>query len=87
MIDFGDIINKHFKNTGMLINHTIHFLAGCIGFRYNYIIPIFIIYQLYDSIDFNNLKTYPKDNLMLDITIFCIGYWFINFIKIEYKKS
>ena len=41
----------------------------------------------FENIDFNNLKTYPKDNLMLDITIFCIRYWFINFIKIEYKKS
>ena len=80
MIDLGSIIQKNFKNTGNIINHTIHFLVGCIGFKYKFIIPMFIVYQLYDSIDFNDLKTYPKDNIMLDISIFCLGYWFINFI-------
>lgn len=87
MVDLGYIIKKKFKNKGRLINHTIHFLIGCIGFRYNLMIPIFITYQLYDSIDFNDLKNYPKDNFMLDISVFCVGYWFINFIKIEYKKT
>ena len=32
-------------------------------------IPIFITYQLYDSIDFNDLKT-SKDNF-LDISVLC----------------
>ena len=82
MIDPGDTINNYFgKKKGMIINHIIHFIEGCLAFKYAIIIPFYIIYQLYDSIDFNNLKNYPKDNIILDISIFCVGYWCINLIS------
>ena len=78
-MDIGNIINHHTGKYGMLINQTIHVVLGGFAVKYPYIIPAYIIYQLYDSIDFANLKRYPKhnDNIMLDLVMFCIGYWVV----------
>lgn len=87
MIDLGDVINNYFlKTNGMFINHAIHFVEGGLAVKYPLIIPMYVIYQLYDSIDFNNLTNYPKanDTIILDLIIFCIGYWFVTFIQ-NYK--
>ena len=76
MVDFGiNIINIFRKKNGILINHIIHFILGIISLKYTFIIPLYILYQIYDSIDFNNLMNYPKDSIIFDISVFCIGYW------------
>ena len=79
-MDIGNIINQHTGKYGMLINQTIHVVLGGFAVKYPYIIPAYIIYQLYDSIDFTNLTHYyPKhnDHIMLDLVMFCIGYWLV----------
>ncbi len=45
-----------------------HFFFGMITFKYLWIAPLFIIYQLYDIYD---------KNLFVDITEYLIGYLFI----------
>lgn len=48
-----------------------HFIFGFIAFKYEIIIPIFILYQLYD---------YRDKNILIDIIEFFIGYIFYLFI-------
>ena len=78
-MNIGNIINQHTGKYGMLINQTIHVVLGGLAVKYPYIIPAYIIYQLYDSIDFTNLTHYPKhnDTIMVDLVMFCIGYWVV----------
>ena len=58
-----------------------HFIFGLIAFKYEIIIPIFILYQLYD---------YHDKNILIDIIEFFIGYIFnllIFTVKIKYNYN
>lgn len=55
-----------------------HFFFGITAIKYKWIIPLFIIYQLYD---------YKDKNLFVDITEFLLGYLVIYLIIIYKKKK
>lgn len=44
-----------------------HFFFGFIALKYEWIIPVFILYQLYD---------YYDKNILVDIAEFFVGYFF-----------
>lgn len=65
-------------------NHIIHFILGMLAFKYNFLIPLFLIYQLIDGIPLKYKVTRigPKtDDIPLDLLFFCLGEIFMRLIN------
>jgi hypothetical protein len=58
------------------VNHLIHFLVGMVSYKYYYVTPIFIIYQLIDGFKFKYkvVREGPStDDIPLDFLFFSLG--------------
>ena len=55
-------------------NSLIHFVLGVLSYYYQFIIPLFLLYQILESyyIVYNNKK---DENIIIDVTEFIIGYF------------
>ena len=59
-----------------LLNHIIHIILGILSNYYSYIVPIFLVYQLFDGYKFNYkvvLKGKQTDDIQLDLLFFSLG--------------
>ena len=77
MIDLGDIIAGKF---GKWANDIIHFIQGMCSYHFPIIVPIFILYQCIDSINWNNkILEFPKENdsIVKDLTCFIWGHLYL----------
>lgn len=62
-----------------LLNHIIHFVLGILSNYFSYIIPIFLLYQIFDGYKFNYkvvLDGKITDNIQLDLFVFSLGALF-----------
>lgn len=66
MIDFGEIIDFYFPDYGWLLIDMSHIILGYLAGIYPSIIILFIVYQVFDIKE--------EDNLNRDIFFFGIGY-------------
>ena len=58
------------------LNHTIHFFLGIISSKYQFVVPLFLMYQLVDGYKFNYLLTRTgkqTDDIYLDLLLFALG--------------
>jgi|SaaInlStandDraft_1057018.scaffolds.fasta_scaffold276084_2 hypothetical protein len=66
-----------------LQNHIIHFILGMLAFKYYFITPIFLIYQLYDGFPllYKVTRTGSKtDDIPMDLLFFSLGEIFSRII-------
>jgi len=59
-----------------LLNHIIHIVLGILSNYYSFIVPIFLMYQLFDGYKFNYkvvLKGNKTDDIQLDLLFFSLG--------------
>ena len=71
-------------------NHIIHFVLGIISSKYQFIIPLFLIYQIIDGYKFKYILTTTgkqTDDIYLDILLFALGGFFMRYLKIEINLS
>ena len=67
-----------------LINHIIHFTLGVLSNYYNNIVPIFLLYQIFDGYKFNYkvvLKGEKTDDIQMDLLIFSLGAISLRLVK------
>jgi len=65
------------------INHIIHFFLGLISSKYQFIIPLFLIYQLIDGYKFKYILTTTgnqTDDIYLDLLLFALGGFSMRYI-------
>lgn len=58
------------------LNHLIHFILGIISSKYQFITPLFLMYQLFDGYKFNYAvvrKGRITDDIPLDLLFFALG--------------
>ena len=58
------------------LNHLIHFILGIISSKFNFITPLFLIYQLFDGLKFKYMLTTTgekTDDIYLDLLFFSLG--------------
>lgn len=59
-----------------LLNHIIHFILGILSNYYTYIVPIFLVYQIFDGYKFNYkvvLNGEKTDDIQMDLLLFSLG--------------
>ena len=64
-------------------NHLIHFILGIISSKYNFIIPLFLIYQIIDGFKFKYKLTTTgsqTDDIYLDLLLFALGGFSMRYI-------
>ena len=64
-------------------NHLIHFILGIISSKYNFITPLFLIYQLFDGYKFKYKLTTTgskTDDIYLDLLFFSLGGFSMRYI-------
>ncbi len=67
-----------------LLNHIIHFVLGFSSNYYSYIVPIFLVYQLFDGYKFNYkvvLNGSNTDDIQMDLLLFSLGAVFYRVFK------
>uniref|UniRef100_A0A6C0CPL9 Uncharacterized protein n=1 Tax=viral metagenome TaxID=1070528 RepID=A0A6C0CPL9_9ZZZZ len=67
-----------------LINHIIHFTLGVLSNYYNNIVPIFLLYQIFDGYKFNYkvvLKGEKTDDIQMDLLLFSLGAISLRLLK------
>jgi len=67
-----------------LLNHIIHFILGILSNYYTVIIPIFLIYQIFDGFKFNYkvvLYGEQTDDIHLDLLYFALGALSVRLFK------
>ena len=65
------------------INHFIHFILGIISIKYNFIVPIFLLYQIIDGYKFKYILTASgkqTDDIYLDLLLFALGGFSMRYI-------
>ena len=65
------------------INHFIHFILGIISINYNFIVPIFLLYQIIDGYKFKYILTASgkqTDDIYLDLLLFALGGFSMRYI-------
>lgn len=67
MVDFGNIIERHYPEYGWLIIDISHFLLGVLAYRYKIVLVLFVIYQVLD------IKP-EGDHLLRDFSTFGVGF-------------
>jgi len=58
------------------LNHIIHFILGIISSKYQFVVPLFLMYQLVDGYKLNYLLTRTgkqTDDIYLDLLLFALG--------------
>ena len=59
-----------------LLNHIIHFILGILSNYYTYIVPLFLMYQVFDGYKFSykvKLTGKKTDDIQMDLFIFSLG--------------
>lgn len=67
-----------------LINHIIHFTLGLMSNYYSYIVPMFLLYQIFDGYKFNYkvvLKGEKTDDIQMDLLLFSLGAISLRLLK------
>lgn len=67
-----------------LLNHIIHFVLGFSSNYYSYIVPLFLVYQLFDGYKFNYkvvLNGSSTDDIQMDLLLFSLGAVFYRVFK------
>lgn len=65
------------------LNHLIHFILGIISSKFNFITPLFLIYQLFDGFKFKYMLTTTgekTDDIYLDLLFFSFGGFSMRYI-------
>ena len=65
------------------LNHFIHFILGIISIKYNFIVPIFLLYQIIDGYKFKYILTASgkqTDDIYLDLLLFALGGFSMRYI-------
>jgi len=65
------------------INHFIHLILGIISIKYNFIVPIFLLYQIIDGFKFKYILTTSgkqTDDIYLDLLLFALGGFSMRYI-------
>ena len=67
-----------------LLNHIIHFILGILSNYYTYIVPIFLVYQIFDGYKFNYkvvLEGEKTDDIQMDLLLFSLGAVSLRFLN------
>ncbi len=67
-----------------LLNHIIHFILGIFSNYYTYIVPLFLVYQVFDGYKFSykvKLTGKKTDDIQMDLFIFSLGAIIVRLIK------
>lgn len=67
-----------------LLNHIIHFILGILSNYYTYIVPLFLMYQVFDGYKFSykvKLTGKKTDDIQMDLFIFSLGAIIVRLIK------
>ncbi len=67
-----------------LLNHIIHFILGILSNYYTYIVPLFLVYQVFDGYKFSykvKLTGKKTDDIQMDLFIFSLGAIIVRLIK------
>ena len=67
-----------------LINHIIHFILGILSNYYTYIVPVFLVYQIFDGYKFNYkvvLEGEKTDDIQMDLLLFSLGAVSLRFLN------
>lgn len=67
-----------------LLNHIIHFILGILSNYYTYIVPVFLVYQIFDGYKFNYkvvLEGEKTDDIQMDLLLFSLGAVSLRFLN------
>ena len=67
-----------------LLNHIIHFILGILSNYYTNIVPIFLVYQIFDGYKFNYkvvLEGEKTDDIQMDLLLFSLGAVSLRFLN------